>query len=164
MPTRKYVFKNRSYYHIYDKTLDHKRIFLDECVSVFTLMPNHFHLLVQQKTENGIVNSMTKIMDSITRYYNIRNRRKGPLFLPHFNAVPILSKQQLLYVSKYIHLNPLVAGMVKTPSELLKYKYSTLQDYSLHQSILTWIDMNKILKHFNHSKEKYWQYLIGNRE
>lgn len=213
MPSRKHAFTNHSFYHIYDKTLDQKRIFLDECVSqyflkavhfysykipsgisfsryrrmklqdrstfssqyfkkknqqvtvnVFTLMPNHYHLLLQQKSDNGIVNMMTKTMDSITRYYNIKKRRKGPLFLPHFNAVPILSKQQLVYVSKYIHLNPLAAGLVNSPSELLRFRFSTVQEYVLQSKNLSWIDTKRILMHFDYSKEAYWLYLIGKSE
>lgn len=213
MPTRKYVFTNHSFYHVYNKSLDRKRIFLDECVceyflkavhfysykipsdmsfsrykrmkqqdrsmfssmylhkkncqvtvNVFNLMPNHYHLLVQQKSDNGIVNMMTKTMDSITRYYNIKNRRKGPLFLPHFNAVPILSKQQLMYVSKYIHLNPLAAGLVNSPSELLRFRFSTLPEYVLESKTLSWIDSKRILMHFDYSKEAYWLYLIGKSE
>jgi len=73
----------------------------------YTIMPNHYHLLLQELKENGITNFMHKGNTSIAKYINIKNERKGPLFESRFNAKHINDNRYLLHLSLYIHLNPL---------------------------------------------------------
>ena len=72
----------------------------------YVLMPNHFHLLVQQLTDDGISRLMKLLSDSYTRYFNTKNERVGPLLQGQFKAVRVESDEQLLHLSPYIHLNP----------------------------------------------------------
>ena len=92
-------------------------------------MPNHIHLLLKQVTDNGITDFMWKVSDSYTHYFNIKKSRKVPLFEGRFKSVRIESEQQLLHVSRYIHLNPYSSGLVKKISELKDYAYSSLPEY-----------------------------------
>ena len=95
----------------------------------FCLMPNHFHFLLKQVADNGISEFMRKFSESYTHYFNVKHSRKGPLFQGRFKSVRIESEQQLLHVSRYIHLNPYSSGIVKTVADLKKYYYSSLPEY-----------------------------------
>ncbi len=73
----------------------------------FCLMPNHYHLLIHQSDEKDIVSFMKSIMTRYSAYYNKRNKRIGPLFQDKYKAVLVLTDEQLLHLSRYIHRNPL---------------------------------------------------------
>ncbi len=77
---------------------------LVEIVS-YCLNPNHFHLLLRQRLENGISSFIQRLSGGYTRYFNIKYKRSGVLFQGKYKSVPILSNEQLLYVSAYINLN-----------------------------------------------------------
>ena len=106
-----------------DKTKKHGDI-LSYC-----LMPNHFHLLLKQNSENGVTKLLGNLQNSYVRYFNIKNERIGPLFQGPFRAVRIDSEEQLLHVSRYIHLNPYSSGIVKDFNKLLIYSWSSLSEY-----------------------------------
>jgi putative transposase len=95
----------------------------------YCLMPTHLHLLVKQTYDEGISFFMSKLTNSYTKYFNSRMNRKGPLFQGKFKSVRIITEEQFLHVSRYIHLNPFSSHVVKTLDELLKYRYSSLPEY-----------------------------------
>ncbi|MFC1646957.1 transposase [Patescibacteria group bacterium] len=97
-------------------------------VLAYCLMPNHFHLLIRQNTDNGISNFIRKTSNSYAKYFNTKNDRVGPLFQNTFKSVWIENDEQLLHVSRYIHLNPVVSSL-KTTEELLSYPWSSLIHY-----------------------------------
>jgi len=102
--------------------------FLVEIIA-FCLMPNHIHLLLKQIKENGILKFMRLSSDSYSKYYNIKNERKGSLFEGRFRATRIETNEQLLHVSRYIHLNPYSSFLVKDIPDLIEYPYSSLPEY-----------------------------------
>lgn len=77
----------------------------------YCLMPNHFHLLVRQVEDGGISMFMRRSLNSYTRYFNTKYDRVGSMFQGTFRSVEISSDEQLLHVSRYIHLNPIVAKL-----------------------------------------------------
>lgn len=79
----------------------------------YCLMPNHFHLLLKQVKEKGIQEFLSKVSNSYTKYFNTKNNRVGPLFQGQFKAVAVESDEQLLHLSRYIHLNPYVSELTK---------------------------------------------------
>lgn len=97
-------------------------------IIAYCLMPNHFHFLLKQKIENGISKFMSNFTNSYTRYFNTKNKRVGPLFQGTFKSVYIESDEQLLHVSRYIHLNPVVSYVIKE-QELVTYSWSSLPEY-----------------------------------
>lgn len=92
----------------------------------YCLMPNHFHLLVKQIQNGGISELMRKLLLSATKYRNTKHNHQGSLFQVPFKAVHIETDEQLVHVSRYIHLNPLVSSIVK---DLKLYPWSSYLEY-----------------------------------
>ena len=95
----------------------------------YCLMPNHFHFLLKQLKEGGISRFISNLTNSYTRYLNAKKKRNGPFFQGRFKAVRIETNEQLLHVSRYIHLNPLTSYVVKEKVDLENYIYSSLPEY-----------------------------------
>ncbi|MBI4066846.1 transposase [Candidatus Gottesmanbacteria bacterium] len=117
---------------------------LVEIVS-FVFMPNHFHLLLRQKIDKGISIFLSMLINSYTRYINIKTDRVGDLFQGVFKAVHVETDEQLVHLSRYIHLNPLISFVVKE-ADFLSYPWSSLGDYLRMKSAI--VDLSLILEHF----------------
>jgi putative transposase len=94
----------------------------------FVFMPNHFHFILKQNIDGGISKFMSQFSNSYARYFNVSHKWVGHLFQGQFKAVEINSEEQLLHVSRYIHLNPLVAG-IANKSTLKEFRWSSYVDY-----------------------------------
>ncbi len=92
----------------------------------YCLMPNHFHFLIKQLKDGGITEFISKLSNSYTKYYNVKYNRVGPLLQGEFKAVLIESDEQLIHVSRYIHLNPIASFLVK---DLNQYRWSSYKEY-----------------------------------
>lgn len=208
MPIRYIPFINGHFYHIYNRGVEKRRIFLDKRehrrfidtltyyryqrpqfkysrflkLSVkeremyltnlaktssplvtfvsYVLMPNHFHLLVQQLTDDGISRLMKLLLDSYTRYFNTKNERVGPLLQGQFKAVRVESDEQLLHLSRYIHLNPYTSYLVKTIDNLHLYPWSSLQQYFGGQGIC---DTSYITGVFS-TKKSLMSFIVNNAD
>ena len=109
-------------------SLEKKKDLLVEIIA-FCLMPNHFHLLLEQIQRNGIKTFIGNFQNSYAKYFNKKNERVGSLFQGRFKSVLIGSDSQLLHLSRYIHLNPYSSGIVKKRSELMSYAWSSFSEY-----------------------------------
>ena len=92
----------------------------------YCLMPNHFHLLIKQLVDRGITKYMQHIGNSYSHYIHTKYKRVGPLFEGRFKNVLVESDEQLVHLSRYIHLNPLVSGLV---DDLKDYQWSSYSSY-----------------------------------
>lgn len=106
------------------KPVDESKKIVD--IISYCLMPNHFHFLVRQLRDGGITEFVSKLSNSYTKYYNTKHTRVGSLFQGQFKAVLIESDEQLLHVSRYIHLNPLVSNLTR---DLNLYRWSSYSEY-----------------------------------
>ena len=118
----------------------------------YCLMPNHFHLLVKQNQEDGINHFMRSLMAQYVRYFNTKYQRIGSLFQGPYKAVKVESEEQFVYLSKYIHRNPLdLPAFRETPGRLDKlenYKFSSYGNYlNLFQQ--SWVSCSDILSYFS---------------
>lgn len=92
----------------------------------YCLMPNHFHFLIKQLKDGGVSEFISKLINSYTKFYNTKFNRVGPLLQGQFKAVLIESDEQLIHVSRYIHLNPVVSYLVKKPEQ---FEWSSYREY-----------------------------------
>jgi len=128
----------------------------------FCLMPNHFHLLLKQNSENGISKLLGNLQNSYARYFNIKNERIGHLFQGQFKAVKVDSEEQLLHVSRYIHLNPYSSAVVKNLNTLQKYEWSSLPEY-LDKVLFNLCSKKDIIGNFK-NKESYKKFVLDNAD
>ncbi|MDY6821164.1 MAG: transposase [Deferribacterota bacterium] len=104
--------------------LNSKKLVVD--IIAYCIMPTHIHLVLKQLVDNGIFIFLRKLLNSYTRYYNIKNERSGPLWQGRFKNVLVDSNEQLLHLTRYVHLNPTTAGIVKNPED---WPYSSYLEY-----------------------------------
>lgn len=83
-------------------------------VVAYCLMPNHFHLLIKQRKEKGIASYVSNFINAYTKYFNTKYQRIGPLFQGVFKAVFVETDEQLIHLTRYIHLNPVSSRMITT--------------------------------------------------
>ena len=107
----------------------------------YCLMPNHFHLLVKQKKSRTIEFFMRSLLTKYSVYFNKRYDRVGSLFQGPYKAVLVENDNQLLHLSRYIHLNPYAKD---SPLHLA---YSSYADY-LGIRKTSWHNSNTILSFF----------------
>lgn len=119
----------------------------------YCLMPNHFHFLVKQLKDNGISIFLSQISNSYTKYFNTKYTRVGALLQGVFKSVRIETDEQLVHVSRYIHLNPVVSGFVKLPED---YEWSSYHEYISGVGIVC--SINHVLDFFSSSK-KYQEFV-----
>ena len=95
-------------------------------IVAYCIMPTHLHLLLRQRKKDGISRFMSNILNSYTRYFNLKNRRKGPLWEGRFKNVEVESDEQLQHLTRYIHLNPVTAYLVENPED---WEFSSYREF-----------------------------------
>ena len=144
MPRREVRLIAGQYYHLYNRGHNRARIFFEPenyafflrrlreyvvpkhaCVIAYMLIANHYHLLVRLQTDN-LSHAMQLLGISYTKAINTRFQRTGALFQGAFQAKLIDRDEYLLHLSRYIHLNPVRAGLVQRAED---WPYSSYSDY-----------------------------------
>jgi REP element-mobilizing transposase RayT len=144
MPYRETIFQAGQYYHLYNRGNNRQDIFFERenylfflrslrryllvetlDVIAYCLMPNHYHLLVCLKTAH-LSAAMQAFSLSYTKAMNRRYNRVGSLFQGRFQAILVESTEYLLNLSRYIHWNPVKAGLVKQPQD---WEFSSFHEY-----------------------------------
>lgn len=131
----KYYQYNPKIKYSYYISLDNKgKVYYDQLkdreplveIIAYCLMPTHVHLVLEEVSERGISEYMRKVLDSYTRYFNRKINRKGPLWEGKFKRINVETNEQLLHLTRYVHLNPSTAGFVNKPEE---WEYSSYREY-----------------------------------
>jgi putative transposase len=144
MPHRSVDFRAGNYYHIYNRGNNYQSIFFEEKnylfflrqlrkylvnnileVIAYCLMPNHYHLLAYLKNDN-LSAAMQPFALSYTKAINETYKRVGSLFQGRFQAIYVDNDDYLLHLSRYIHLNPVSAGLVEKAED---WEYSSYLEY-----------------------------------
>ncbi|MFO0703344.1 MAG: hypothetical protein U0525_01305 [Patescibacteria group bacterium] len=135
-------------------------------VLVYCLMPTHYHLLLMEKKKGGISNYLSKIQNSFTRFYNLKNRRAGQIFRGHFKSKPLSSEELLKHVARYIHLNPYSSGLVNSERDLKDYPWSSLHEIFVSDLIKKSQTTNseRLLSFFGDSVSTYMKFLMDQAE
>jgi len=116
-------------------------------------MPNHFHFILKQLKDGGISVFMSQLLNSYTKYFNTKFDRVGALLQGVFKSIHLESDEQLIHLSRYIHLNPIVSGVTKN---LNSYQWSSYKDYIQENN--SFCSISEILNFFP-STEKYEEFV-----
>mgnify|MGYP003446948047 FL=1 len=126
----------------------------------YCLMSNHVHLLLKEKDENSS-KAMQSIEVSYAWWHNERYERVGHLFQNRYLSVPVEDEAYLLGVLRYIHRNPIKAGIVK---KLDEYKWSSYNAYLKGKDLRGIVTPVLILKLFDNNekiaKEQFKEFML----
>ena len=81
-------------------------------IHAYCLMGNHFHILLENRG-GSVPKTMQELTGRFTRRMNARSNRDGPIFRSRYHSVAVTTDPHLLLVSRYIHLNPVAAGLCR---------------------------------------------------
>ena len=156
-------------YHIISRGNDRRKIFLNtkdyqkyleylqkaqdkyQCFFyAYVLMSNHVHLLIETSLPN-ISKVMHYINGSYTTYLNIKRRKSGHLFQGRYKSIVVDRDEYLKELTRYIHLNPVRAKIVKRPEQ---YLWSSYQAY-ISRSHKSLIAKDRLRQYFNLSPSNY---------
>ena len=120
----------------------------------YVLMDNHYHILMETMEAN-LSKIMHHINVSYTVYFNKKYRRVGHLFQGRYKALVVDKESYLLELSRYIHLNPVRAGIVKKPEN---YRWSSYQYYiGKNKVIPEWLNIEWLVERFGPDKSFAFQ-------
>jgi REP element-mobilizing transposase RayT len=122
---RNNIFKNQRDRVKFLSYLESSVIRYGAVIHTYCLMHNHYHLLLETPLGN-LSQIMQHVNGAYTNYFNTKHKRSGHLFQGRFNAILIEADAYLRELSRYIHLNPVRAGIITRPED---YRWSSYADY-----------------------------------
>ena len=129
------IFRGLNRQNLFEEDQDYKKLLeiINEIkvvyeikIYAYCLMTNHVHLFVKEREVGDIKIIMHKILTRYVMWYNRKYQRSGSLIGNRYKSEPIEDETYYLTLMRYIHHNPLKAGMVDTPEE---YIWSSYNDY-----------------------------------
>ena len=139
------IYEYGNYYHLVNRGCNRELIFRDDSdylelikrmkksdhksyvkLIAWCLMPNHYHLLVQQISEKSASRWLGFVFNGYSHYFNLKYERTGTIFESRVRTRLITDNIYLFRVIQYIHLNPVIAGMVSDP---LDWDFSNYADW-----------------------------------
>lgn len=119
----------------------------------YSLMPNHFHFFVKQKSASSIDKFMQSLATRYTMYFNHKYKRVGFLYQDIYKAVLIETEEQFLYLSKYIHKQAILHQGRTLRGRKDKKEYPSSYPEYLGKRHTEWVHPEEILNYF--SKTNY---------
>lgn len=122
-----------------EKKKKQRKLLVD--IHAFCLMPNHYHLLISPRVENGVPLFMKKLNGGYAKYFNEKYKRSGALFQGKYKRLAIKNEAHFIHLPYYIHLNPLdlitpewrdreLGNFTKAIKFLDSYRWSSHLDYA----------------------------------
>ena len=157
-----------AYYHVMNRGLSRRDVFLEDKgrerfldllseiarlwkieIYAYCLMNNHYHLLLQ--TPKGNLSRAMRHLDGIyTQRFNRAHHRDGPLFRGRYKAILIDAEEYFLSVVRYIHQNPVDAGVVL---DMDRYRWSSHRGYLSKSECPVWLNTRSVLSRFRGVRE-----------
>ena len=167
-----------AWYHVMNRGRRGEKIFLEERdytiflellmeaaqlwnlgVAAYCQMPNHYHLLIQTQDAN-LSRCMRHINGVYTQRFNRLHQCDGQLFRGRYKAILVEADNYLLQLLRYIHRNPLRAGIVK---ELKSYEWSSHGGYLSKARKWDWLHKDFVLsllsEHKNQQRRRYKEFM-----
>jgi putative transposase len=167
MPRRARIDGTGAIHHIIVRGIEKRKIFKDDedreffirrltlildetktACYAWALITNHFHLLLRTGAF-PITTVMRRLLTGYAQHYNKRHKRHGHLFQNRYKSILCEEEAYLLELVRYIHLNPLRAGIVKSVKELDRHAYCGHADMVSGRP--SFMDSQFILMHFGKS-------------
>jgi len=148
---REKIFETTRDYQLFLSTLSEAHQRFEIQVISYCLMPNHYHLLIKTPQAN-LGRAMRHINGVYTQRFNRLRKTDGALFKGRYKAIVIEEDSYQQQVSRYIHLNPVEAKIVKNPGE---YPWSSYRDYLQPHESPGWLYSGEILTYFSGSSKRY---------
>ena len=168
MPYRGDVFSQGQYYHIYNRGAGKAKIFFNDrnyqfllrlmkvharkhgaTMIAYCLMPNHYHFLLRQETEEPLSKFMQVLFNAYVQALNLQQGRTGTLFEGRFKHKCVEKWDYLMILCRYIHRNPVKAGLMAKPEE---WEYSNYREWlGLRNDVL--VDKFFVQDHFSSGEE-----------
>ncbi len=140
------TFKRLMRHEHANKDKNEKKFF----IYAYCLMDNHIHILINQG-EDTISRIIKRIGTSYAYYFNKKYSRIGHLFQDRFKSEPIENDSYLLAVTRYIHNNPVKAGIADLP---FQYRWSSYIDYIDDSRTDDFVETSSVLDIFSMNKHK----------
>jgi REP element-mobilizing transposase RayT len=167
-----------AFYHIMNRGQSGRKIFLEDQgrqsfldlltdivrlwkveIFAYCLMDNHYHLLLS--TPAGVLSRPMRHLDGIyTQRFNRLHHRDGRLFRGRYKAILVDAEEYFLSVVRYIHKNPLGAGLV---SDIDRYRWSSHRGYLNKTQCPEWLDTRSVLSRFG-GVRAYQRFMHGEVE
>lgn len=172
---RPYRLQGAGYlYHITSRGNDRKRIFISDYdykkffeyigkarekhnfyLYAYCLMSNHYHLLLET-TQPNLSRIMQYINTAYSVYYNRKRNKSGHVFQGRYKSIIIEADSYFLELTRYIHLNPVRAGITEAPEG---YKWSSFNEY-IKNKRKNVIDKERISSYYKIKPSKYKQFVL----
>lgn len=117
-------------------------------IHVYCLMTNHYHILLETPRSN-LSQILHHINGAYTNYYNTKRRRSGHLFQGRYKAIVVEADAYCQELSRYMHLNPVRAGITEKPSG---YRWSSYSCYVGLSKRPDWLTVDSVLGYFDNDK------------
>ena len=137
------------YYHVYNRGVNRQPIFSDQgnydfllrrirhflpdydlTFIAYCLMPNHYHFLIRVESDGELSPFIQRLFNSYTQAYNRQQKRSGTLFEGRAKSKLVPEAKYLLHLVRYIHLNPVQAGLIENP---YNWQYSNYLVWTGHR-------------------------------
>lgn len=169
MPRRLRVLEENAIYHVYNRGVDKKIIFIEDndfikfmsllnetyharnfFIYSYCLMHNHYHLMIEANNK-GLSEVMQKVNWRYATYFNKKYKRTGVLFESRFKSILVQKNIYALTLAKYIHLNPIEAGLSKDLSE---WTWSSYKIFTSDAPQPIFFNKDFILDYFQKNKQE----------
>jgi putative transposase len=126
-------------------------------IHAYCLMSNHYHLLLETPAGN-LSQVMRHINGAYTTYFNVKRKRVGHLFQGRYKAILVEADEYAAELSRYIHLNPVMAGIAAKPEE---YEWSSYRQLIGLAETRAWLTSSFILGFFGKksARDKYREFV-----
>ncbi|OGG54012.1 hypothetical protein A2851_01775 [Candidatus Kaiserbacteria bacterium RIFCSPHIGHO2_01_FULL_53_29] len=129
-------YQGPSLTHVFEEKVDYS---LTD-VLAYSLLPNHFHLVIRQKSDDGITSFMKRVCTAYSMYFNLKYGHSGTLFQGRFKSSHLDTDPYFKWIFPYVHLNPVslvepqwqengIIDPMLAKEFLRDYRYSSYRDY-----------------------------------
>jgi REP element-mobilizing transposase RayT len=146
---RQAVFKHDDDYRKFLSLLEREKQKHPFYLYAYVLMTNHVHLLVERQSDS-VSGVMQRVLTGYAQYRNRKYRKVGHVFQGRYKAIVCQRDAYLSELVRYIHLNPVRAGMVKRVED---YRWSSHRAYMGLENC-SWVDCEPVLRHFGARRKR----------